>query len=85
MFEFDVNNGLTIPSYSDWPSSASYVEFRRALAYMVDKPYIVSKILGGYGVVLETPIMPWLQWYNPNIEPYSYNPNLACQILFDAG
>jgi hypothetical protein len=52
---------------------------------MVDKPYIVSTIVGGYGAQMETPIMPWLRWYDTTITPYSYDPAAACQELYDAG
>jgi peptide/nickel transport system substrate-binding protein len=85
MFEFDVNNNLTMRSYPNWPSPTSYVEFRRAIAYLIDKPYIITTIVGGYGAQLETPIMPWTTWYDTSITPYTYNPVQACQILFDNG
>lgn len=85
MWEVDINNNLTMPSYPNWPSPTSYVAFRRAIAYMVDKPYIISTIVGGYGAQMETPIMPWLRWYDTTIVPYTYDPAIACQILFDNG
>lgn len=85
MWEVDINNNLTMLSYPNWPSPTSYVAFRRAIAYMVDKPYIISTIVGGYGAQMETPIMPWLRWYDTTIVPYTYNPATACQILYDNG
>jgi len=85
MYEVDVNNNLTMPSYPDWRSPTSYKEFRQAIACMIDKPYIVNTIVGGYGAGLEAPIMPWLRWYDPTMPTYSYDPAAACQYLYDGG
>jgi ABC-type oligopeptide transport system substrate-binding subunit len=85
LFEFDINNNLTMPSYPTVTSPTSDSFFREAIAYLVDKPFILSTYVGGLGAILETPIMPWLKWYDPTIPTRSYDANHACQILFDHG
>ena len=55
IYEFDLNNNLTLLSYPNWPSPTYYPEFRCAIAYMVDKSYIVNNIIGGLGTILKSP------------------------------
>ncbi len=85
MYEFDINNNLTMLSYPNWRSPTSYPEFRHAIAHLVDKPYIITTYVGGYGAQLESPIMPWLRWFDPTMNTHPYNKEEAKQILFDAG
>jgi ABC-type transport system substrate-binding protein len=85
MFEFDLNNNDTVISYPGVKIPTSDANFRIAMAYMVDKPYTVSTILGGYGVVLDAPLMSWLPWYDPLMTTYSYNATAACTILCNNG
>jgi len=85
MYQFDINNNLTMLSYPNWPSPTSYPEFRHAIAHLVDKPFIISTYVGGYGAQLESPLMPWLRWYDPTMMTHTYNPETAKQIFFDAG
>jgi hypothetical protein len=85
MYEFDVNNNLTMMSYPTTPSPTYFVAFRQALAYMVNKVYIIKTALGGMGTQLEGPLMPWTAWYNPTVTVYPYNPAKACQVLYANG
>jgi hypothetical protein len=85
LFEFDLNNNQTVVSYPGIQIPTFDKNFRIAMAYMVDKPYIINTIVGGYGVRADAPIMPWLPWYDPLLTTYSYNPALACQTLFNNG
>jgi ABC-type transport system substrate-binding protein len=85
MYEFDINNNLTMLSYPNWPSPTSYLDFRHAIAHMVDKDFIISTYLSGYGAKLESPIMPWLRWYDSAMPTHLYDPAEACRILHDAG
>jgi hypothetical protein len=81
MYEYDVNNNLTMMSYPTTPSPTYFAAFRQALAYMVNKTYIIKTALGGMGTQLETPLMPWTAWYNPTVTVYPYNPLKAVQVL----
>jgi len=92
MMEFDINNNATISTYPNILSPTSAKEFRQALAYMTDKTYIINTFVGGMGVALDTPIMSWLNWADPNLYtdsgvsvPYSYNPAEACLLLNEYG
>lgn len=64
--------------------------FRRAIAYLVDKPSIILNILEGYGVILDVPLPPLLgEYLEPSVVganyPYQYDPDMAETILTDAG
>jgi len=86
MYEFDVNNNQTIAlSYPNLQSPTYDLNFRHAIAHLVDKPYIISTYVDGYGTQLESPFMPWLRWYDPTMTTHAYNPDMACQILYDYG
>jgi len=85
MYQFDINNNLTMLSYPNWRSPTSYPEFRHAIAHMIDKPFIITNILGGFGAQMEVPVMPWTRWYDLSTPLHPYSPATACQILRDAG
>ena len=64
----------------------SDVRVRRAMAYAIDKNYIVEKIAFGKGTVATGPISSLLKWaHNPNVVKYERNLPLANQMLDEAG
>ena len=64
----------------------SDVRVRRAMAYAIDKNYIVDKIAFGKGMVATGPISSQLKWaHNANVFKYERNLALAEQMLDDAG
>jgi len=64
----------------------SDVRVRRAMAYAIDKNYIVDKIAFGRGTIATGPISSALRWaHNPNVVKYERNLPLANQILDQAG
>ncbi|MFN2392759.1 MAG: ABC transporter substrate-binding protein [Pyrinomonadaceae bacterium] len=64
----------------------SDVRVRRAMAYAIDKNYIVDKIAFGRGTAATSPISQALRWaHNPNVFKYERNLPLANQILDEAG
>lgn len=86
MYEFDINNNQTIAlSYPNLQSPTYDLNFRHAIAHLVDKPYIINAYVGGYGAQLESPFMPWLRWYDPTMTTHAYDPYMTCQILNDNG
>jgi len=86
MYQLDINNNETIPTYSGWRSPTSYPQFRKAIAHLVNRTRIITEILNGSGMPLTTPIFPWLEkWFNPNADAYPYNPIEAANILDEAG
>ncbi|MEZ0289466.1 MAG: ABC transporter substrate-binding protein, partial [Sulfolobales archaeon] len=71
-----------------WPLNIT--EFRRALAFAIDRQAIVNQILMGYGIVgspgVVPPVGPNAQWYDPNVQnAYYYDPNVSAKILDQLG
>jgi peptide/nickel transport system substrate-binding protein len=59
---------------------------RRAMAYAIDKNYIVEKVAFGKGTPSSGPISSLLKWaHNPNVVKYDRNLPLANQMLDEAG
>ena len=64
----------------------SDVRVRQAMAYAIDKNYIVEKIFFGKAKAATGPISSLLKWaYNPNVEKYKRNLPLANRMLDEAG
>ena len=72
-YEIDLN-------HQRWPTSD--LNFRRALAHLVDKARIETDLLQGFGYKLES-VVPVVMggWSNPDIMTYEYNPALAAAEL----
>ncbi|MCW3985620.1 MAG: ABC transporter substrate-binding protein [Candidatus Bathyarchaeota archaeon] len=90
MYQFDINNNCTISTYPGIRSPTNYQGFRQALAFLVDKDYIVETICEGFAERIDQPIAPphkgWRNesyWF-PNY-PYEYNPKAAADTLDAAG
>jgi peptide/nickel transport system substrate-binding protein len=59
---------------------------RQALNYAVDKEALVDALFGTYATVADGQISgPGLWGYNPNLEPYPYDPDKARELLKEAG
>ena len=62
------------------------VRVRRAMAYAIDKNYIVEKVAFGRGKPATGPISSALKWaHNPNVAKYERDLPLANQMLDEAG
>jgi len=90
MFQFDINNNYTIPTYPGIRSPTNYQGFRQALAWLTPKDYIVNDICGGFADRIDQPIAGmhkgWgneSMWY-PNY-PYEYDPATAAAALDATG
>jgi len=71
-----------------WPFNIT--DFRRALAYAVDKEAIIRDILLGYGIPGSPGVVPPvgvnLQWFNPNVyHKYTFNLSKTAEILDKLG
>jgi peptide/nickel transport system substrate-binding protein len=85
MYQLDINNNNTIPTYPNWSSPTSFQAFRHGIAHLADKSEYVNSILGGFGTVLNTPVMLLMtEWYNPTADPHVFNRTEAALAL-DAG
>lgn len=60
--------------------------FRQALNYAVDKELIVDALFDGQATVSNCQVMtPDYFGYNPDLEPYPYDPELARELLAQSG
>lgn len=91
MFEFDINSNYTIMTYPGVRSATNDIHVRKAIAYLVDKNYIISNILMYFGARIDVPIAaPQLSgWADPSTcypnYDYEYNPEAAAAELAAAG
>ena len=61
-------------------------QFRRALAYAIDREALVDITLRGQGLVGNPGMVPPdSDWYNPGVEAYDYDPDLAREMISDLG
>jgi peptide/nickel transport system substrate-binding protein len=76
---YDINTVTGHPALKD-------ARVRQALNYAIDKEAIVDGLLQGRGRVLDCQIStPDAFGYNPDLEPYPYDPDRARQLLSEAG
>ncbi len=86
MYEFDLNNNWSIPSYPGIRSPMNYSQMRQAVAWLTDKNHIVDVICDGFAERIDqaiaAPLKGWANmsmWY-PNY-PYEYDPFAAKAVL----
>ena len=61
------------------------LKVRLAINHAINKTEIVEHLYQGLGIPAKNPIPPTLWGYNDSIEDYDYDPELAKQILAEAG
>jgi ABC-type transport system substrate-binding protein len=61
------------------------LQVRQALAIAIDRQAIVAGVLQGQGVPAHGPLPPGLPAYDPNYNPFPYDPNRARELLAQAG
>ncbi len=61
------------------------VKVRQAINYAIDKEAILKVVYQGIGSVGSAPISPTVWGYNPNLPPFTYNPEKAKELLAEAG
>jgi peptide/nickel transport system substrate-binding protein len=76
-YVFFITDDESLPTYD--------VRVRQALNYAVDADAIIENLLGGYGTRVASPIGPGYLGYNPDVEPYPYDPERAKALLAEAG
>jgi len=90
VFEYALNNNYSIVDYPNVQSPTNRLEVRQAIAYLVDKTYIIENILQGQAMRIDQPIpAPQSGWCNESVVgpnyPYPYNPTKAAEILANLG
>lgn len=61
------------------------VRVRQALNHAIDKQLLVDTIYEGRAEVLSGPLSPYNNFVNQALEPYAYDPDLALEMLAEAG
>ncbi len=61
------------------------LEFRKALAHAIDKAKMCEVAFMGFADPIDVPVYKEMDYYNPNITKYAYDPDLAKSILDDLG
>lgn len=61
------------------------VRVRQAVNYAIDVEAIIDFVLGGYGQVTATAVVPVEYGYAADIKPYPYDPERAVELLTEAG
>ena len=84
--ETNKDQGLFYMSFNMRKSGISDVNFRRAIAYCVDKQYIVDRLMGGYGIKGTVPMSVTNTFYvNTTVPAWIQGGNLdAAEALLDA-
>lgn len=70
----NINLDCRTPPFDD-------IEVRKAFAESIDLEGIVSSLLGEYGRVLPGPLPPNVSQYDDTLEPYSYDPEAAAEVI----
>ena len=58
---------------------------RRAIAHLIDRDEMIGAIFEGMAIKTNGPINPTKPYYNQNLKDIEYNPELAAQLLKEAG
>lgn len=61
------------------------IRVRKAINYAIDKQEIIDGVYLGLGINIASPYKPGTRWSNPDLQPYSYDPNKAKTLLKEAG
>jgi len=60
-------------------------EVRQALLYALDRQQIIDRALGGQALIAHGPLIPGTWAYNDDIPHYEYDPDMANDLLDEAG
>lgn len=90
MYEIDLNNNYTIPDFPGVRNPMNDVNFRRAIAHMVDKDWLVNVVCSGFGEKNDAPVAaPQSGYVNESVKgdnyPYPYDMAAAAALLDAAG
>ncbi len=80
--------GVDTPAAKGDPLAAAEAarHVRKAISYLIPRQQIIDTLLAGAGVPLATMVGPaWGPYYDPNLKPDPYDPNMAAEELKAAG
>src|SRR5699024_9435758 len=58
---------------------------RKAISYLLPRDAVVSRILHGIGAPGISMLATSMEWFNPDVETYEYDPEKAAELLVEAG
>jgi peptide/nickel transport system substrate-binding protein len=62
------------------------LKVRQAVAHAINREFIITNVLFGYGKVVHSVVPPTVKWaLNPNVTKYEYNVEKANRLLDEAG
>lgn len=61
------------------------IRVRKAINHAIDKQEIIDGVYLGLGINIASPYKPGTRWSHPALQPYTYNPGLARELLKKAG
>lgn len=61
------------------------LEFRQAMNYAVDNQEIVDTVLSGFGEARGQPVSPGINGYNPDVQPYEQDMDMAESLVEESG
>ncbi|RLF08065.1 MAG: hypothetical protein DRJ69_06550, partial [Thermoprotei archaeon] len=91
MYEFDINNNYTMPTYPDVRNPFNDETFRKAVAHLIDKDKIIEEFCLGFAERIDVPVAAPTDpaWVNQSVVgdnyPYPYDPWTAKELLDAAG
>jgi hypothetical protein len=91
MWQIDVNNNYTIRDYPGIRSPTNDLNFRKAIAFCVDKDWIINTVVKGMGIRIDVPIAaPQTSgWADPSVigsnYPYKFSLTDAAAALTAGG
>lgn len=75
-------------TYIGWDGNTAFFNDRRvrlAMTHLIDRESMIKHLFGGLGRVITGPFYVLGEQYDSSIEPWSYNPERAKQLLDEAG
>jgi len=79
------NDNVCIRTYVEGDAPRCDPRVRKAMLMAIDREAIVSTILQGVGAAARSVVSSALPFFNPNLEPYPYDPERAKALLAEAG
>ncbi len=90
LMQIDINNNYTISDFAGIRNPMNHEEFRKAIAFLVDKDWIIEEVLKGFGTRVDTMVTaPQTGYANESVigvnYPYPYSLASAESTLDAAG
>ncbi|WP_276255968.1 ABC transporter substrate-binding protein [Halomontanus rarus] len=76
-----VVHGVMDVTVEPWDSK----EFRQAMNYAVNNEEYIENVMQGFGTVSSQPALPEMFGYNPELDPYPYDPERAEELVEESG